>query len=119
MKEPLRIQRKRTKGFKMPENTVYVGRPTRWGNKYIVREYKSAYQIFRTSKRHGIVGMPVAGAYDDPKTAATIAVEMYEHDLSSKDIQEIREQLSGKNLACFCKEGEPCHADVLLKIANS
>lgn len=27
-----RIQRKRTKGWKMPENTVYVGRPTKWGN---------------------------------------------------------------------------------------
>lgn len=33
---PVRIQRKRTKGWKMPPNTVYVGRPTKWGNPYRV-----------------------------------------------------------------------------------
>jgi len=33
-------------------------------------------------------------------------------------IDEIRADLGGKNLACFCKAGEPCHADVLLEIAN-
>jgi hypothetical protein len=26
--------------------------------------------------------------------------------------------LAGKNLACFCAPGQPCHADVLLEIAN-
>jgi hypothetical protein len=31
-----RIQRKRTKGWRMPENAVYVGRPTKWGNPYQV-----------------------------------------------------------------------------------
>ena len=30
----------------------------------------------------------------------------------------IRKELSGKDLACWCPLGEPCHADVLLKIAN-
>jgi len=29
---PTRVQRKRTKGWKMPANTIYVGRPTQWGN---------------------------------------------------------------------------------------
>ena len=33
-----RIQRKRVKGWKMPENTVYVGRPTKWGNPFRVEE---------------------------------------------------------------------------------
>lgn len=27
--------------------------------------------------------------------------------------------LRGKNLACWCPEGQPCHADVLLEVANS
>jgi hypothetical protein len=31
---------------------------------------------------------------------------------------EIRQELRGKNLACWCPEGSPCHADVLLEIAN-
>jgi len=30
----------------------------------------------------------------------------------------IRAELRGKNLACWCPIGEPCHADVLLEIAN-
>ena len=33
---PIRVQRKRTKGWRMPANTVYVGRPTKWGNPYVV-----------------------------------------------------------------------------------
>jgi hypothetical protein len=32
---------------------------------------------------------------------------------------EIRRDLRGKNLACYCKLSEPCHADVLLAIANA
>ena len=30
--KPKRIQRKRTKGWRMPENTVYVGRPSKFRN---------------------------------------------------------------------------------------
>ena len=36
--EPRRIQRKRTKGWRMPEGAVYVGRPTKWGNPYPVMQ---------------------------------------------------------------------------------
>lgn len=34
MSAPVRIQRKRTKGWRMPEGAVYVGRPTKWGNPF-------------------------------------------------------------------------------------
>lgn len=34
MSEPMRIQRKRTKGWKMPPNTIYVGRGSKWGNPF-------------------------------------------------------------------------------------
>lgn len=90
---PVRIQRKRTKGWKMPENTVYVGRPTKWGNPYKVWP--------------GIVD-------------AAKAVEMYRAYIKSHPLFafEIKSELAGKNLSCFCKPGEPCHADVLLEIAN-
>ena len=36
MNKPKRIQRSRAKGWKMPANTIYVGRPTVWGNPYVV-----------------------------------------------------------------------------------
>lgn len=94
-----RIQRKRTKGWKMPENTVYVGRPTMWGNPFpcggnnaLAKD--SYYQwVVLGQKKHVGVNPPIK--------------------------EEIIKNLKGKNLACWCKEGEPCHADVLLEIANS
>ena len=36
MSQPIRVQRKRVKGYRHPENTKFVGRPTKWGNPYTV-----------------------------------------------------------------------------------
>jgi Domain of unknown function (DUF4326) len=50
---PVRIQRKRTKGWKAPEGAVYVGRPSRWGNPFTVQEYGSrefAVTAFRIAR---------------------------------------------------------------------
>lgn len=96
-----RIQRKRTAGWKMPENTVYVGRPTKWGNPYRVGDLIGPFS-------------------DGPRVTPQIAVERYRGFL----IQEIvfgrlnLDEIRGKNLACFCQEGEPCHADVLIEFCN-
>ena len=48
------------------------------------------------------------------------AVEAYHEVLqASKATRDLaRSELRGKNLACWCKIGEPCHADLLLEIAN-
>lgn len=91
---PVRIQRKRTKGWKMPINTVYVGRPTKYGNPYQVS--CNATNEFRVAQ-----------------------IEKYQQSMSIMLKQDARKELKGKNLACWCKPGDPCHADVLLKIANS
>lgn len=93
MNQPKRIQRKRTKGWKMPENTVYVGRPSRWGNPYRVREEWTPDKCVNAYRKHC--------------------------EVDSDIIVMIKRDLKGKDLACWCKEGEPCHADVLLEIANS
>lgn len=87
---PKRIQRKRAKGWRMPESVVYVGRPTKWGNPF----------------------RPQTIA-DDPQS---ILARYAAHILlrSDLDVSELR----GKDLACWCKEGSPCHADVLLELAN-
>ena len=87
---PKRIQRKRTKGWKMPEGAVYVGRPTKWGNPH----------------RHGGRDLQVA-----------LYRRSIEKSAQAKD--EIRGVLRGKDLACWCPLGVPCHADVLLEIANA
>jgi len=80
-----RVQLKRTKGWRMPANTVKVDRSTKWGNPW-------------TAANSGQV---------DPVTRfACETVPLW-------DLTPLR----GKNLACWCKLGEPCHADVLLELA--
>lgn len=97
MTRPKRIRRRRTKGWRMPGNTVYVGRPTRWGNPHHVW-------------------------HPADKTDRQVAVEMYEDDLLAGrlpfTVDDVRNELRGKNLACWCLPVQPCHADVLLELAN-
>jgi hypothetical protein len=93
----------------MPENTVYVGRPGRWGNPYAVGD-ESAF----------IGGTPVLGI-EEPLTGAD-AAELFRLALASDEldftVNDARAELRGKNLACWCPLDEPCHADVLLELAN-
>ena len=95
---PTRIQRKRTKGWRMPENTIYVGRPTKWGNPYKIGDIN----LLDTT----------------PEEAASIAFK-YGFTSAPPDYQEeMLAPLRGKNLACWCPLDQPCHADVLLELAN-
>lgn len=106
---PERVQLKRTKGWRMPPNTVKVDRSTRWGNPYTV---KGARESGYTGTDQQIAAWTV-----DLFAKATIH-RHGEYDLTVPTAEQIREALRGKNLACWCKPGSPCHADVLLKIAN-
>jgi hypothetical protein len=84
-----RIQRKRSKGWKMPANTVYVGRPTKWGNPYKIgvdgnrEEVIAKYREWLKKKLE-----------EDPK---------------------FLDPLKGKDLPCWCPLNKPCHADVILE----
>lgn len=101
--KPIRIQRKRTKGWRTPPNTVYVGRPTKWGNPYI---------IGRTTPYH----------YKLTRQEAVDAYQCYITKPNSEFARKLKASISelrGKNLACWCRLDQPCHADVLLEIANS
>jgi hypothetical protein len=128
---PMRIQRQRTKGWRMPPNTVYVGRPTRWGNSWRIggnlrdegcareegqpdgwrtcRTPADCVQGFRQfvdwdpSAPWGVGDLVCRGGFDD-----NVHVNQ----------SSIRRFLAGKNLACWCPIDQACHADVLLEIAN-
>lgn len=80
----------------MPENTVYVGRGSKWGNPFVVGEHGTAEECVE-------------------KFAMDIGWHNSRLGFDLEDIEELR----GKNLACWCKDGAPCHADVLLEIANA
>lgn len=104
---PKRVQLKRSKGWRMPENTVKVDRTTSWGNPFapgkpapfwptqgqVVVDKRHAYELYRTL-------IP----------------------LDKTLIAKARAELAGKNLACWCALNDPdkdeCHASVLLALAN-
>ena len=119
---PQRIQRKRVRDWQLPAGTVIVDRTTKWGNpiyfadvagqypsldevrvaRLVVRDFKvlaekgslSFPNWRRSSGRRG----PVSWTYPS--------------------LDEIRTALAGKDLACWCSLELPCHADVLLELAN-
>lgn len=93
---PQRIQRRRVKGWRKPENTVCVDRTTPWGNP------------FKGDKPN--VGKDRAWAVS--------AFRCFYHDNTEFRAAIVR-GLRGKNLACFCSLDGPCHADVLLEWANT
>ena len=108
---PRRIQLRRTKGWRMPPNTVKVDRTTKWGNPYIVKEAREA--------GYGGTDHQLAAWCVDLFRRAAISNKTGEYDPRVRSAAEIRAALSGKNLACWCRPDAPCHADVLLKIANA
>ena len=87
-----RIQLKRLKGWRMPEGAVKVSRPGPWGNPFKVGEDMDAAK----------------------------AVRLFETYLSERPdlVERARRELRGHDLACWCKPGAPCHAYVLLRVAN-
>jgi hypothetical protein len=106
---PERIQLRRSKGWRKPEGAVVVGRPTHWGNPWKVGS------TGWTVKPGGLIDREP----HEPLTAEQ-AVESFRNSSTFDPdwVQHIREQLGGKDLACWCPIGAPCHADVLLEIAN-
>lgn len=116
MSGPKRIQRKRTKGWRMPEGAVSVCRPSIWGNPFT------------------IAALRAVGVEGPASALSRVCVDEYEGWLAEPSLfpervrpaseaarQRILDNLSnlrGKDLACFCALDQPCHADVLLRLAN-
>lgn len=130
---PQRIQRRRTKGWRMPENTVYVGRGSRWGNPFKAGEFTAVIHLPGTFYEPG--ERPLAAnvgkesdLYIDrfPVIDTAHAVRLFESAMTwnlkwwrpEKWDRPSISELAGKNLACWCPLDQPCHADVLLELAN-
>lgn len=107
MRVPIRVQRQRTRGWRMPAHTKYVGRGSLYGN---------PYRVARTRRELDAA---------DPMIVATPeeAVERFREWIATTRegrhvADSARRILWGLDLACWCPPGQPCHADVLLEIAN-
>lgn len=84
-----RIQRKRVKGWRMPPNAIYVGRPTKWGNPFKIGVDGNREQVIKKYE-----------AWLDEKL---------------KEDPKFLAPLYGKDLVCWCPLNLPCHADVIIR----
>lgn len=128
--QPRRIQRRRTKGWRAPDGAVYVGRGSRWGNP--CTQIRTPALDGSTWEREGRLGK-VSGqqhAFVHPDSTVTWhlvqdatreqAVAMFRDwlVLVPRLAEAARTELRGRDLMCWCPLDEPCHADVLLELAN-
>ena len=73
----------------MPDNTIYIGRPSKWGNPFPVSE----------------------------NNTLEVSLEAYKGllEMVLKNNPTFLDPLKGKNLACWCPLDKPCHGDIILK----
>lgn len=95
---PKRVQLSRRKGYRKPDGAVMVARPSKWGNPY---RGPDAAEHFAAELRACMEDF-----YARP------------FDLQIRTIAETVHRLRGRDLACWCPLTSPCHADVLLEVAN-
>jgi hypothetical protein len=131
---PERIQLRRTKGWRKPEGAVVVTRPGRWGNPFKVGDVVTPAHLHWGAVTDHAVWVPpkgaslyhVEGGWQDI-TVETVeqAVAMYRTYLAQTVgtsgyslASEAQAYLAGLDLCCWCRIGDPCHADVLLEVAN-
>lgn len=111
LSKPVRLQLKRTKGFKLVSPSgrpvVKVDRTTKWGNPFVPLKMPDG--------RYGIDRKSMSGVFRDTyEEAVDLCIAMFSANAVLMDVSELR----GKDLACWCREGSACHADVLLELAN-
>lgn len=126
-----RIQRRRTKGWRTPEGAVYVGRPTVYGNPFEVVQLPCG--CWENRDDNGVTYMHAYPLHElgHPKITFREAVEnsvrLFAADLTEwlggrielqPGLLDRIEELRGRDLVCWCPLDAPCHADVLLEIAN-
>jgi hypothetical protein len=97
-------------------NTVKVCRPGRWRNAFPVLHVHGRWRT--GSRDNPELPSTLSLPRDTRAEAQALAVDLYRQSLSEADREIIRSTLRGQNLACRCRLDVPCHADVLLAIAN-
>lgn len=126
VREPERIQLRRTNGWRKPEGAIVVARPSRWGNPFRITKCcriecgpeVTRWCVFLDNAEHRW--------HEQSRTAArSRAVDLFRgslldmrSNLTSNAWHLDMSELAGHDMACWCPLDEPCHADVLLQLAN-
>lgn len=105
---PRRIQLRRTAGWRLPEGAVVVARPSKWGNPFTIKGAEAA----------GYTRRSAVAAFEDWLAGNPWACGADRYEAKRQEILDSLQELSGRDLACWCRLDQPCHADVLLKLAN-
>ncbi|MFE9232029.1 DUF4326 domain-containing protein [Cellulosimicrobium funkei] len=113
---PQRIQQRRTKGWRKPEGAVAVGRGTKWGNPVRIISERPGGPF--NLERDGVGFIASHADIASARTSAARRLRDLVHLGLAPSIDEIRAELAGKDLMCWCPLDQPCHADVLLELAN-
>ena len=118
MTRPVRMQVSRRAGFNLQQAShalnglpaKLVTRPGPWGNPFSIDDVGKTYGLDRAAAQAKAVAMAsdwLQGALDPALSPG-----------DPPSLDTIRRELGGQNLACWCRPGAPCHADVLIELAN-
>lgn len=118
MPKPQRMQLSRRAGFNLQEASralnglpaKLITRPGKWGNPFTIDDTARRYGLDRDAAQARAVelcGLWLRGQLDPGLSPGPAP---------SREL--IRSELQGHNLACWCRAGTPCHADVLIELAN-
>lgn len=112
-RRPVRHQRRRSAGSRLPAGTVCVTRPSRWGNPFHVEGFAPRVAHLPVRQRDEAARELAASAF--ARALLTGGLEF--------DVADVQRELRGRDLACYCSAAAPggperCHADVLLRVAN-
>ena len=118
MARPVRMQVSRKAGFNLQEAShainglpaKLVTRPGPWGNPFSIDDVAKTYGLDKPAAQAKAVAM--AGDW----LRGTLDPKLSPGAPPTRDT--IRRELGGHNLACWCRPGTPCHADVLIELAN-
>jgi len=120
---PHRIQRQRVRGWKMPVGAIYVGRPTIWGNPFWHAQRFAGRDFSLRCYRMAVDGIwnpdKLKDMPDGPFHVACKDFGDWIKLFPYGPREEAKRALRGKDLACWCPLDQPCHADILLEVANS
>lgn len=109
---------RRIRGWRKPGNAINVARPTKWGNPWRIKlEHNPRFATGRGAVVQHVVTGDVLG-HVRADAAPYWAAEAYRRDIPDELIEAARAELRGRDLACWCPLDQPCHADVLLELAN-
>lgn len=122
---PRRIQLRRTAGWRKPEGSVLVSRPSRWGNPFQIRRVDCSHSgmfCWTVADDTGITREHL----DSKARAAEVAVDLFRlhigpmgsHEYDAATMADLAKRLAGRDLCCWCPPEQACHADVLMDLAN-